>query len=208
MKKLLTFLFVVSSKFSYAQLFAGAAYGTFNNPGSGDNFKGIGPTLMVEYVSNDDAAFFLNASLYKKSIDTYSQDVYDDNGTFIGTSKTIETYNFKYLQLGFKRSLAGDFSDSRVNWFAGGGAMLGFVNATNKDDYLGNITGSDKHNYIIGGFSFNTGIQYRIKRVVLETKGSLDFSLKPIVAANGGGYIGAYTLTSLRAGVLIPLTKW
>jgi hypothetical protein len=180
MKKLLTLFFVIFLKFSYAQLFAGAACGTFNNPGSGDNFRGTEPTLMVEYVSDDDAAFFLNASLYKKSIDTYSQDVYDDNGTFIGTSKTIETYNFKYLQIGFKRSLAGDFSDSRVNWFTAGGAMLGFVNATNKGDFMGNIINSDKYNYMIGGLSFNTGVQYRIKRVIWKLRVTWIFLLNQL----------------------------
>lgn len=208
MKKILiTLLFAVSLQCSYAQLFVGAAYGTFNNPGSGDNFRGTGPTLMVEYVSDDRVSYYLNASLYKKNTEGYSEGVYDDD-TYIGDEKYSEIYNYKYLQLGFKGALIGDFSDSRVNWFVGAGGMLGFVSQRNKYEFLGNSATSDKFNYIISGFSFNTGIQCRIKRVVIETRGCFDLSLKPVVASTGGGYLGAYAFTALRAGVLVPLTKY
>lgn len=194
-------------KCSYAQLSAGVAYGTFNNPGSFIKFRGWGPTLMVEYTNEDDAEVYLNFSWYKKSINTLSEPIYEDD-VMIGNKTITETYNYKYFQLGFKRALVGDFSDTRVNWFAGGGAALGFVNSKDKYEISGNEASTVKGNYLIYGFNFITGIQWRIQPVVIELKGNLDFSLKPIVSSNGGGYMGAYILTSTRLGVLVPLTKY
>lgn len=45
MKQLFILLLSLGLKCSYAQLSAGAAYGTFNNPGSVIKFRGWGPTV-------------------------------------------------------------------------------------------------------------------------------------------------------------------
>lgn len=207
MKQLFILLLTLGLKCSYAQLSVGAAYGTFKNPGSSIKFRGWGPTLMLEYTNEDDAEVYLNFSLYKKSITTLSEPIYEDD-VVIGNKTITETYNYKYLQLGFKRALVGDFSDTRVNWFAGGGGALGFVNSKDKYETSGNEVSTVKGNYLIYGFNFNTGVQWRINPVVIELKGNLDFSLKPIVGSNGGGYVGAYILTSTRLGILVPITKY
>jgi hypothetical protein len=207
MKQLFILLLSLGLKFSYAQLVAGAAYGTFNNPGSAIKFRGWGPTLMLEYTNDEESEVYLNFSLYKKSINTLSEAIYE-NDAVIGNKTITETYNYKYLQLGFKRALVGDFSDTRFNWFAGGGGALGFVNSKDKYETSGNEVSSVKYNYLIYGFNFSTGMQWRIQPVIIELKGNLDFSLKPIVSSNGGGYMGAYVLTSTRLGILVPITKY
>jgi hypothetical protein len=207
MKKLFTLLFAISLKFSHAQLFVGAAYGTFNNPGSAFKFRGMGPTLMIEYSNDEEVEYYLNASLYKKTINSYSETSYDENGLVIGNESITETYKYKYLQMGFKRSLAGDFSDSRFNLFAGGGGALGFVSTQYKYEIPGNDVSTEKVNYLIYGFNFNSGMQWRLNPVTLELKGNLDFSLKPVVASNADGYLGTYVFTSLRLGVLVPIIK-
>jgi len=207
MKKLFILLIAIGFKFSYAQLCVGAAFGTFNNPGSDFKFRTLGPTLMLEYSNNEEVEYYLNASFYKKTLDSYTSTVYDENGFMIGDASITETYNYKYLQVGFKTSLAGDFSDTRFNFFAGGGGALGFVSNQYKYDIPGYDKATQKLNFVIYGFNFNTGMQWRLKPVTIELKGNLDFSLKPVVAGNEGGYLGAYTLTSLRLGAFIPITK-
>ena len=207
MKKLLTLLLVIGLKYSHAQLCAGVAYGTFNNPGSVPKFRGMGPSLLLEYSNEENVELYLNASFYKKSINGYTDPIYDENGQEVGVESMTESYNYKYLQLGFKRALAGDFSDTRFNLFAGGGGALGFVNSQYKYERTGNDAYTEKKNYLIYGFNFVTGMQCRIKPVTIELKGNLDFSLKPIVGSNEGGYMGAYVFTSLRLGVFVPITK-
>ncbi len=207
MKHFFILLLSLGLKYSYAQLSVGAAYGTFNNPGSAIKFRGWGPTLMLEYTNEDDSEVYLNFSWYKKSINALSEPIYED-GIVIGNKTITNTYNYKYLQLGFKRALVGDFSDTRFNWFAGGGGALGFVNRKDKYETSGNEVSTVKDNYLIYGFNFNTGMQWRIEPVIIELKGNLDFSLKPIRSDNGGGYIGAYVLTSTRLGILVPITKY
>jgi hypothetical protein len=207
MKKLFTLLLAIGLKCSYAQLCVGAAYGTFNNPGHVPKFRGMGPTLMLEYSNNEEVEYYLNASFYKKSIIGYTEPIYDQNSVVVGNESMTETYHYTYLQLGFKRALAGDFSDTKFNFFAGAGGALGFVSSQYQYERTGNEPSTEKGNYLLYGFNFNTGMQWRIKPVTIELKGNLDFSAKPIVASNADDYVGAYILTSLRLGVFIPITK-
>ncbi len=110
----------------------------------------------------------LNISFYKKTIDGHTETIYDENGFLIGDAKLTETYKYKYLQIGFKRSLAGDFYDTRFNLFAGAGGALGFVSTRYKYDIPGYNASTEKSNYLIYGFSFNTGMQWRLKPVTQE----------------------------------------
>ena len=109
MKKLFTLLLAITTKLSYAQLFVGAAYGTFNNPGSNFKFRGTGPTIMVEYSNQEDVEYYLNASFYKKAINTNSETIYDENGIVLGKRSTTETYKYKYLNLGLREAWQGTF---------------------------------------------------------------------------------------------------
>jgi hypothetical protein len=77
MKKLYTLLLAIGLQYSYAQLCVGAAYGTFNNPGSRPSFRGMGPTLMLDYSNEEEVEWYLHASFYKKSINGYSEPIYN-----------------------------------------------------------------------------------------------------------------------------------
>ncbi len=203
-------IFVALSLFittiSFAQLSAGLAYGTFNVPGADEKFKGYGPSLCIAYTGGKETQQgFLNASLYNKA-QTGLSGIYDDQGQYIGDADVTKKYSIKHIQLGFKQSLAGDFTDSRMNCFLGGGVAVSFVKTTNKYSLPGYTIPDDKLNRTLWGFHFNTGGQLRLKPVVLELSGNFDLVLKPITT-DGGDNV-SNILTSLRLAVFIPIIKY
>src|SRR5918993_1861834 len=135
MKKLTSvfaFLFIV--QLSTAQLFVGAAYGTFNVPGALESFRGYGPTLRIEYTGEyqERTQFFLDASVYSKDQEGLMSEIFDPEGRPVGYGATSIAYRIKHIQLGFKKTMAGDFAESRLNWFIGAGGVLSFPNTNSK----------------------------------------------------------------------------
>ena len=206
-KTITFFLFLFIAKLSAAQLMAGAAFGTFNVPGASQKFKGYGPTVNIDYTmgEEDDAQLFLDVSLYNKARNVYQTAMYDADNAFIGSAATNVNYSIKHIQLGFKKSMAGDFADSKFNYFLGGGAAFSFVTTTYKYSLAGYKFADDKVNRTLFGFHFNTGGQWIQKKFVLELKGNMDIMLKPVTI--DGGDNTSNILTSLRLGILVPITK-
>jgi hypothetical protein len=204
MKKCISaILFLFIFKATFSQLLVGLAYGTFNVPAA-YNFKGYGPTLRIEYTGeNETQQLFLDASLYKKSQNGYGTQIYNDQAVYIGTTESITNYNIWQLQLGFKRSLAGDFDESRLNCFLGGGVAASFVKTTQKYSLAGYSIPDNKLIRSLFGFHFNTGAQLRLKPFVLELRGNFDLVLKPITIEAGDNT--SNILTSLRIGITYPI---
>ena len=199
------FLFVV--KFSVAQLSVGAAFGTFNVPAASQRFKGYAPTVRIEYTGGEETQqVYLDVSLYKKDQAGFGTDIYDDDGNSIGYAATVKAYSIKHIQLGFKRSLAGNFTDTKFNCFLGGGGVVSFVQTNYKYNLPGYVIPDEKVNRTLYGFHFNTGGQWRIKKIVLELRGNFDLVLKPITT--DGGDNTSNILTSLRLGVMVPIVKY
>jgi hypothetical protein len=202
----LVFFFIV--KFSVAQLSAGVAFGTFNVPAASYLFKGYGPTLRIEYTGGEETQqVYLDLSLYKKNQDGFSTDIYDGDGVFVGSAATAKAYTIRHIQLGFKRSLAGNFTDTKLNCFLGAGGVASFVQTNNKYSFQGDAVQNYKVNRVLYGFHFNTGGQWRIKKIlVVELRGNFDLVLKPITT-DGGNNV-SNILTSLRLGVVVPIVKY
>ena len=99
------FLFMAIGIFYTAssQVMAGASIGTFNIPGAGTKFRGIGPTIKLEYGMSDRSSSYLDFSLYNKEQDNGSTTtITDPAGAFIGEADTKANYSIRHLQLGFK----------------------------------------------------------------------------------------------------------
>ena len=207
MNKIITlvFFFIINSS-SFAQLSAGVAYGTFNTPGAERKLRGTAPTLSVTYTGDEETQqLYFDASLYKKEQTGFETSIYDDQGMYIGSAQTTKQYSIIHLQLGFKRSFAGNFDDSKFNGFVGGGIALSFNKVSFKYDYSGYKIPDDEIKRTMVGFHFSTGGQLHLKPVIIEIRGNFDLVLKPITIE--GGDNKSNLLTSLRLGVLVPLTK-
>jgi hypothetical protein len=206
-KSVILFFFLIIVKTSIAQLSVGASFGTYSVPGATYDLKGFAPTLRIEYTGGEETQqIFLDATLFTKNFPAGSTDIYDGNGSYLGYALTKQFYSIKHLQLGFKRSLAGDFTDSKFNCFLGAGVAACFVGTKYKYSLTGQLIPDEKINRNIFGFHFNTGGQWRIKKIVLELKGNFDIVLKPVEVR--GGDNASYIITSLRAGIMIPIVKY
>jgi hypothetical protein len=183
-----------------SQLVAGASIGTFNIPGASNRFKGIGPTIKIEYRKSGQA-MYLDASLYNKEEDAGETDITDENGLLLGEAETKAHYSIKHLQLGFKRSLGHDLVEPGFSFFLGGGIAFSLIKTTYKYTLPGYNVPDDKYNRSIFGFHFNAGAEYNIKSVIIEFKANFDLLIKPLVSGE------SYIITGSRLGVLIPLTK-
>lgn len=207
-KSVVLFLILIIVKTSVAQLSVGAAFGRFSVPGATSDLKGFAPTLRVEYTGGEETQqIFLDATLFTKSFPGYETEIVDEYGYLLGFAQTKESYSIKHFQLGFKRSLAGDFTDSKFNCFLGAGLAASFVGTKYKYSLTGHSIPDEKINRSIFGFHFNTGGQWRIKNnIVFELKGNFDIVLKPMEVRGGDNV--SYIVTSLRAGIMIPIVKY
>jgi len=194
-------------QFSHAQLLVGGAFGTFNVPAASQGFRGYGPTLRIEYTGEEETQqVFLDASLYKKDQGGSEIAIYDDMANLVGYAAATRTYTIKQLQLGFKKSLAGDFTDSKLNCFIGAGGALSFIKTNYNYKLAGAVIPDDNINRTLYGFHFNTGAQWRLKKIVLELRGNFDLMLKPVTPEAGDNT--SNILTSLRLGVTFPIVKY
>ncbi|MEJ0102813.1 MAG: hypothetical protein WDO19_09765 [Bacteroidota bacterium] len=202
MKKIIS-LFLLTSIYytAYSQILAGASIGTFNIPGAADKFKGIGPTIKVEYSMSGETSAYLDASLYNKQETKGTTTITDADGALIGEADTKARYSIKHVQLGLKRLFGRGFDEKGFSFFLGGGAAASFVKTTFKYTLQGNNIPDSKYNDIIFGFHFNTGFQYNFNFVILELKANFDIMTKPLVSGD------SYIMSASRIGILIPLTK-
>ncbi len=209
MKKLIVLILILSAgPISQAQLSVGAALGSFRVRGLSDRVKGFGPNLRVEYVGeNETQQFYLDAAIYNAKVnDGSTTTIVDELGSLVGYAKTTQAYHIQYIQLGFKRALAGDFTDTKFNFFLGAGGAMAFEQVFYKYELTGYKLPDDKITQILFGFHFNAGMQWRIKPFVLELRGNFDMMTKPIEIAGGENH--SYFLTSTRIGIVYPLTKY
>lgn len=206
MAKIIAFtFFIVIGSPVFAQLFAGGAYGTFNVPGASSKFRGNAPSFYVAYTGDDDSQqLFFDVSLYKKNQSGFSTGIYNDQGQFIGSAETVYKYSITHLQLGFKKCLAGDFSDSKFNFFLSGGIAVSFNKFTTTYQLAGYNIPDDQLKRTMFGFHFNTGGQVRLKPIIIELRGNFDLLLKPVTVEYDAK---SNILSSTRIGVLFPLTK-
>src|SRR4030095_2111733 len=107
--------------------------------GAGTKFRGIGPTIKLEYSSSDRGSVYLDGSLYNKEQDSPSTTITDEAGAYIGEADTKAHYSIRHLQLGFKNIFGRDLSDKGFAFFIGGGIAVSFVKTT----YKYSLTGYD-----------------------------------------------------------------
>ena len=202
MRKVL-FLFMAMGIFCTAssQFMVGASIGTYNIPGAGNKFKGIGPTIKVEYGMTDRQSSYLDASLYNKEEYFGETTITNSSGAVIGRADTKVHYSIKHLQLGLKRIFVRDWSDKGLALFFGGGIAVSQAKTTYKYTLPGYEIPDDKFSKTIFGFHFNAGVQYNLAPVIIELKGTLDIMIKPLVRGD------SYVMSTTRLGVLIPLKK-
>jgi len=199
----LPLLFIVINIFYTAssQIMAGASIGTFNMPGAGTKFKGIGPTIKLEYGKSDRSSVYLDGSLYNKKQNSPSTTITDGAGAYIGEADTKAHYSIRHLQLGFKNIFGKDLSDKGFSFFVGGGIAISLVKTTYKYTLTGYDIPDSKYNNTLFGFHFNAGVQYNLDPIIIEFKGNFDLMLKPVVTGD------SYAILASRLGVLIPLEK-
>jgi hypothetical protein len=187
---------------AYPQIMAGASVGTFNIHGAGEKFKGVGPTIKLEYgMSDDKSTSYLDGSLYIKRCNSAETTITDSAGVVIGQANTKAYYSIKHLQLGLKRMFARDVSEKGLSFFFGGGIAVSSVKTTYKYTLPGYNIAESKITNTLFGFHFNGGAQYNFDPIIIELKGNLDLMLKPLVTGD------SYAISTTRLGVTIPLTK-
>jgi opacity protein-like surface antigen len=201
MKKIIAVFFVitVSSKV-FSQLTAGASFGTFNIPGAGTKFKGFGPTVKIEHISNRQSAY-LDVSFYKKGENRGQTTITESDGNYIGEADTKAIYRITNMQLGFKSVFGKDFFEKGFSFFVGGGIAVPLVKTTYKYTLPGYDISDSKFKDVIFGFHFNAGVQYNFESMIIELKSNFDLVLQPIVSGS------SYVMSTSRLGVLLPLTK-
>lgn len=210
MKKLvyvLSFLFFFNV--SKAQIFVGAAFGTYNVPGmSTGPFKGFSPVLKLAYMPKGPVGdqFFLNASVYTKNVNNGTENVYDGGGTLLGAATSEIAYHMRHLHLGFTKVLGSRDNEYEVpKFFTGAGASILQV----KNVYTYEINGIKKTPEIntrwLYGFHFNAGVQYKVNPFLIQLQGNFDFMLAQIErdATEEAGYF----VFGTKLGVLIPISK-
>ena len=186
-----------------AQLFAGASFGIFNIPGANyGRFKGLGPTVKIEYALSDGSTAYFDASLYNKEQPSDETLITEESGAAIGYAETQVKYSIKHLQAGFKGFIGKDVTEKGFSFFLGGGFAVSLVKSVYSYDLPGYNVSDSKYNSSSYGFHFTSGFQYNFDPVILELKGNFDLVLKPLVSGS------SYILTSSRLGVMIPLTKY
>ncbi|MEP7373193.1 MAG: hypothetical protein ABI675_07345 [Chitinophagaceae bacterium] len=202
MRKLILFLLTIGMYYTAAsQLMAGASIGTFNIPGASKRFKGIGPTVKLEYLMSERTSAFLDASLYNKNEDEGETTITDADGAYIGEAATVAKHSIRHLQLGCKALFRRDFDEKGLGFFIGGGVAYSLVKTTYKYTLPGYDIPDGKYNNNQFGFHFNAGAQYNFARVIVELKANFDLMIQPLVSAS------SYVITGSRLGVLIPITK-
>jgi hypothetical protein len=183
-----------------AQLLVGASLGTYNSPNM--NVRRLGPTVKIEYIYTDGASAFLEGSMYGKERSAGKETISRVNGAVIGEADVKSKYSTIHLQLGFKTFLGRWPDEEGLAFFLGaGGAFSSFKNVR-KYSLEGYTIDDDKVTGTSYGFHFNSGFQYKFKKIIVDLKGNFDIMLKPVLTE------GSHIILGSRLGVLIPLTKY
>jgi hypothetical protein len=186
-----------------SQSILGAGYGSFNVPGSMQQFKGWCPNIKYEYLSGDmrqsvyaDVSYFTHSRLIEGA------NYIDPDGNIISSPDVIASYKYVYSQLGFKTVFGGDVDEKKLLPFVGGGFTLAMEKAvySNKDNLNNDNEYSEKR--FLWGFHFSAGAQYNFGPAIIELKGNLDIILKPIDTYSNSSNI----LKNTRLSILIPIT--
>ncbi len=202
--KRLIFLFTTILIYTQAssQLTVGASFGTFNYPGARDQFKGLAPTIKLEYFHTDYSSLYIEGALYNKEFQDEPTAITTKDGDLIGMAETKLAYSIKNFQVGFKSILGRkEISEKGFSFFLGAGADFSFVTRTYQYTLPGYVIDNSKTNNSIFGFHFAGGVQYRFKPVIIELKQNVNLMIKPVVPG------WSYWLLSAQLGVLVPITR-
>jgi hypothetical protein len=186
--------------FSSAQLLAGASFGTFNLPNA--RLRHFVPTAKLEYIYTDGASIYLEGSLASKKRPAGTETVQQPDGTVAGTATIDLQYSVVHTQLGFKRFLGRLPEEEGLAFFLGGGGAFSFYKKTYSYSLPGYAIDDSKLSGTSYGFHFSTGVQYNIKKLIVDLKGNFDIMLKPVLENESHIVLGT------RLGVLIPVTKY
>jgi hypothetical protein len=74
----------------------------------------MGPTAKIEYVVNDRAIAYWDASYFSKDVNGGDATIYNSDGMPIATAAVTNKFRYIYNQIGFKALLGGDFSEKKT----------------------------------------------------------------------------------------------
>jgi hypothetical protein len=191
---------------SNAQLFIGGGIGSFNKK---LGCRGIGPTIGLLYSKDflEETSFFFNTSLYNTNgLQFGTVDVYDNSGNKIGVADKSVNISKTHYQLGFLVNLGKQENAPRPNFFCGAGLVLSIAKATYNYNLQGQTIPSESSGRSIFGFNFDAGINCKLKKLVIELKGSFDFMLKQDISELEND-LALPHVSSTRLSFYYPLTK-